>query len=138
LYLRAIFERNEIQSLIQLNNLHVCKFLNFIEKMFFKLTFKFLILGLLFSAESCCMFLIYLCIPFVLEFSSAAFLNVNLLTADFYTVLIGIFFKKYKVNKFSFCAFCLCYLLIQNKQLYLASWIVFFGLHLYISRNCAV
>ena len=47
--------------------------------------------------ESICMFLIYTIIPFVLEMSSAAFLNVNLLTADFYSVLVGILMKQYKV-----------------------------------------
>ena len=57
--------------------------------------------GLLFGAESICMFFIYSIIPFVLEISSAAFLNVNLLTADFYSVLVGIFMKQYKVISLS-------------------------------------
>lgn len=35
--------------------------------------------------------------PVVLEMSSAAFLNVNLLTADFYAVLVGVFMKQYQV-----------------------------------------
>lgn len=48
-------------------------------------------------AYGVCMFLIYILIPFIVEISSAPFLNVNLLTADFYSVLVGIFIKKYKV-----------------------------------------
>jgi solute carrier family 35 protein F1/2 len=48
-------------------------------------------------AYAVCMFLIYILIPFIVEISSAPFLNVNLLTADFYSVLVGIFIKKYKV-----------------------------------------
>lgn len=53
--------------------------------------------GILFAAESVCMFFIYTIMPVVLEMSSAAFLNVNLLTADFYAVLVGVFMKQYQV-----------------------------------------
>jgi hypothetical protein len=53
--------------------------------------------GLLFGTESICMFAIYSLIPFTIEITSAAFLNVNLLTSDFYSVLVGIFLKNYKV-----------------------------------------
>ena len=44
------------------------------------------------------MFSFYSIVTYVLELSSAAFLNVNLLTADFYSVLVGLFLKNYKVN----------------------------------------
>lgn len=51
----------------------------------------------LFSLESVFMFSIYTLIPCVIEMSSAAFLNVNLLAADFYSVLFGILIKNFKV-----------------------------------------
>lgn len=52
----------------------------------------------LFLLESLVMFLIYSIIPCILQISSAAFLNVNLLTSDFYSVLVGIFFRKYELH----------------------------------------
>jgi len=61
--------------------------------------------GLLFGTESICMFAIYSLIPFTIEITSAAFLNVNLLTSDFYSVLVGIFLKNYKVCSHVFCKF---------------------------------
>ena len=68
------------------------------------------------------MFLIYTIIPFVLEISSAAFLNVNLLTADFYSVLVGILMKQYKVKKLIF---------FENEKnlLWHLFFAVFFKLH---------
>lgn len=47
--------------------------------------------------ESLFMFFVYVFIPIAIEFSSAAFLNVNLLTSDFYTALYGVIVKKQKV-----------------------------------------
>jgi drug/metabolite transporter (DMT)-like permease len=74
---RFIAEREEVAHLLKFDNL-------FIWALFF--------------LESLAMFLIYSIIPRVLEMSSAAFLNVNLLTSDFYSVLVGIFFKKYQLH----------------------------------------
>ncbi len=44
------------------------------------------------------MFMLYSLFPHVIEMSGAAFINVNLLTADFYAVLIGIFALKLNVS----------------------------------------
>ena len=55
-------------------------------------------LGILFVIESMLLFLCYTLIPRVIELSSAAFLNVNLLTSDFYTVFLGVFIKKIQVS----------------------------------------
>ena len=44
------------------------------------------------------MFLVYSIIPVIMQLSSAAFFNVNLLTADFYTILYGILIQKYQVR----------------------------------------
>jgi solute carrier family 35, member F1/2 len=44
------------------------------------------------------MFLIYSIIPIILEISNATYLNINLLTADFYSVIFGVFIKKYEVR----------------------------------------
>lgn len=70
-------ERTELTQLIQFNNLAI---------------------WVLFLLESLAMFLIYSIIPLVLEISSAAFLNVNMLTSDFYSVLVGIFLRQYKLH----------------------------------------
>lgn len=47
------------------------------------------------------MFAIYTLFPYILEITSAAFVNVNLLTSDFYAVLIGILALGYKVSLIS-------------------------------------
>ena len=44
------------------------------------------------------LFFIYTLIPVAISHSSATFLNVNLLTSDFYTFLYGTLFKKYEVD----------------------------------------
>lgn len=41
--------------------------------------------------------MLYSLFPHVIELTSAAFININLLTADFYAVIIGIVAYKYEV-----------------------------------------
>lgn len=74
-----IFERNEILSLINSKTSQI---------------------WFLFGINSVFMFSIYTLLPCVIAFSSASFLNVNLLSADFYSVLFGIYIKKYEVKYF--------------------------------------
>ena len=42
------------------------------------------------------MFMLYSLFPIVVEETNAAFININLLTADFYALIIGVF--AYKLN----------------------------------------
>ena len=73
----AILERNEIQTI------------NFSQ---WEIIFLLLATNLL-------MFMLYSLFPHVVEETSAAFININLLTADFYAVLIGILALKYNVSR---------------------------------------
>ena len=43
--------------------------------------------------------MLYSLFPHIVEATSAAFININLLTADFYAVLIGILALKYNVSR---------------------------------------
>lgn len=79
-----LLERYELQNLIASSS-------DFINMEHIKI-------WVLFAFESISMFSIYSIVPSVLEASSAAFLNVNLLTSDFYSVLVGIFLKQYKLH----------------------------------------
>lgn len=81
-----IFERSELSHLFSFNQTKI---------------------WILFAAESVCMFFIYTIMPVVLEMSSAAFLNVNLLTADFYAVLVGVFMKQYQLHYLYFVGLAL-------------------------------
>lgn len=54
--------------------------------------------GALFVFESFLMFMVYTILPQVVENSSAAFLNLNLLSSDFYTAIYGFVFKNYQVK----------------------------------------
>ena len=53
--------------------------------------------GLLFAGFGVSQFLFYTIMPQVMKFSSALVVNLSLLTADFYTLLFGIFVFHYKV-----------------------------------------
>ena len=44
------------------------------------------------------MFLFYSLVPWVIRMSSAIVFNLSLLTADFYTLLFGIFLFRYSVS----------------------------------------
>jgi len=43
-------------------------------------------------------FAYYACLPYLLKMTSATSLNLNLLAADYYTIVAGMAFFKYKVN----------------------------------------
>lgn len=45
-----------------------------------------------------CLFLLYNLMPIAMQFSSATVVNLSLLTADFYSLLCGIFLFHYKVS----------------------------------------
>ena len=45
-----------------------------------------------------CLFLLYNLMPTAMQFSSATVVNLSLLTADFYSLLCGIFLFHYKVS----------------------------------------
>jgi solute carrier family 35 protein F1/2 len=49
-----------------------------------------------------CLFALYSLMPIVMERTSAASVNLNLLSADFYALLIGLFLFQYKVCIFVF------------------------------------
>lgn len=51
-----------------------------------------------------CLFLLYNLMPIAMQFSSATVVNLSLLTADFYSLLCGIFLFHYKVSFFA-CKF---------------------------------
>ena len=53
---------------------------------------------MLLGLYSLAMFVIYVTVPCVIESSSASFFNLNLLTADFYAVVYGIYYEEYKVG----------------------------------------
>lgn len=53
-----------------------------------------------------CLFLLYNLMPIAMQFSSATVVNLSLLTADFYSLLCGIFLFRYKVSFFA-CKFSL-------------------------------
>lgn len=63
----------------------------------FLLQFHLFKSGTLFAFESLLMFMIYTILPVVVESTSAAFLNLNLLSSDFFTAIYGFVFKNYKV-----------------------------------------
>ncbi|CAF0922977.1 unnamed protein product [Brachionus calyciflorus] len=79
-----VLERSEISNLFALNKIYV---------------------WILFLVEAILMFAIYILIPCVIDLSSAAFLNVNLLTSDFYAAFYGIFVKKYQFHYLYFIGF---------------------------------
>ena len=56
-----------------------------------------------FVAFAACLFSLYSLMPVVIEKTSAAAVNLNLLSADFYALLLGIFFFKYKVSVSTVC-----------------------------------
>ena len=63
-------------------------------------------------------FAFYACLPYLLKLSSATALNLNLLATDYYNIVAGIIFFKYKVS------------LINSFS---ARWLILFEI---ISRNC--
>jgi hypothetical protein len=93
--------------------------------------------GLLFGTESICMFAIYSLIPFTIEITSAAFLNVNLLTSDFYSVLVGIFLKNYKVCSHVFCKFSKPKAKFVLKK-FLAPFVIFYRICMHSTRNNSI
>lgn len=48
-----------------------------------------------------CLFLLYNLVPVAIKFSSATVVNLSLLTADFYSLLCGLFLFHYKVSHLS-------------------------------------
>ncbi|XP_031574432.1 solute carrier family 35 member F1-like [Actinia tenebrosa] len=54
-----------------------------------------------------CLFLLYTLMPIALKISSAMVVNLSLLTADFYTLLLGLLLFKYKFSPLYFAAFSL-------------------------------
>ena len=55
--------------------------------------------GGLFSGFGVSLFLFYSLTPWVIRMSSAVVLNLSLLTADFYTLIFGLFLFEYKVRR---------------------------------------
>ncbi|VDN88735.1 unnamed protein product [Brugia pahangi] len=62
---------------------------------------------LLFAA---CMFLFYSMVSVVVQKSSALMFNLSILTADFYTLVFGLFMFKYEISP---CLDCLFYIKIN-------------------------
>ncbi|KAL5009498.1 hypothetical protein ScPMuIL_011803 [Solemya velum] len=65
-------------------------------------SFKIVLLLLGFAI---CLFLLYSLMPVVIEQSSALAVNLSILSADFYTLLFGIFFFKYQFHYLYFLSF---------------------------------
>ncbi|KAK3747918.1 hypothetical protein QZH41_008368, partial [Actinostola sp. cb2023] len=74
--------------------------------------------GLYFFGFAACLFLLYTLMPVALKISSAMVVNLSLLTADFYTLIIGAFVFKYKFSPLYFIAFSLVVvgLVIYNSK----------------------
>ena len=51
-------------------------------------------------------FAFYACLPYLLKLSSATALNLNLLATDYYNIVAGMVFFKYKVPTYR-CLFCI-------------------------------
>ena len=56
-------------------------------------------IGGLFTGFGVSLFLFYSFTPWVIRMSSAVLFNLSLLTADFYTLMFGIFLFKYDVSQ---------------------------------------
>ena len=58
----------------------------------------FILLGIPLLGFAVCLFLLYSLMPVVIGMTSATALNLNLLTADFYAILAGLFIFYYSVS----------------------------------------
>jgi hypothetical protein len=56
-------------------------------------------IGLLVAGYVLCLFTMYSLVPTVYRMASATFVNMNLITNNFYSLLIGLFFLNAKVRK---------------------------------------
>ncbi|XP_041355023.1 solute carrier family 35 member F1-like [Gigantopelta aegis] len=52
-----------------------------------------------------CQFLLYTCMAIIIKYTSATMANISILSADFYTVILGIFIFKYQFHILYFVAF---------------------------------
>jgi len=58
----------------------------------------FFVLVLPFVGFAACLFLLYTLMPLVIAKIGAMAVNLNFLSSDFYALLIGLFFFRYKVS----------------------------------------
>lgn len=56
-------------------------------------------IGLLVVGYILCLFTMYSLVPTVYRMTSATFVNMNLITNNFYSLLVGLFFLNAKVRK---------------------------------------
>jgi len=75
----------------------------------------FLIVVIPFVGFALCLFLLYALMPHVIAKIGAMAVNLNLLSSDFYSLLLGLFFFRYKVNYRYLCikAFNVCVVKVE-------------------------
>ena len=79
--------------------------------------------GGLFSGFGVSLFLFYSLTPWVIRMSSAVVFNLSLLTADFYSLIFGLFLFHYKV-RVCVCVFvCACVCVLLLASVCVPSWI---------------